>query len=99
MRYQYWIVNVEPRRPWGYSFCVKVDSSLDQYEVERLARRTDFVEHKDDWIECESIFNEDERYYSDGPDEYARQWMKDAIELPPKTERVEMEESTDIPLW
>ena len=99
MRYQYWIVNVNPGRPMGYSFCVKVDSSMGVLDVYYLLEDSGLLENKSDWFDFASIYNEDKKYYTDGPDEYARMWMKDAIELPKEPEPLEKEEPTGIPLW
>ncbi len=99
MRYQYWIVNVKPHCPRGYSFCVKVDSSLYGLDIYYLLKDNGLLENNLEWFDFVSIYNEDKKYYTDGPDEYARLWVKDAIELPKEPESVEMEEPTGIPLW
>ena len=68
-------------------------------DVYYLLEDSALLENKSDWFDFASIYNEDKKYYTDGPDEYARLWMKDAIELPKEPEPLEKEEPTGIPLW
>ena len=85
MKHIYWIIDVHPGCEFGYSFCVKLDSRYGQYKagqrkaIER-ARKAGLFSGEYDWGGCGlQLIYDDE--WGEEPDDHAREWMKDAIEL------------------